>query len=112
MVASRPTISPLASIITHFFSISAGLAEKVLMANTSGKTNERGCARPAAHTPSILDGQRSPEFKMMQLQYVALMVFSYRSELRTLSNLPGRNWIGHHMLQLQLTEASSSLTSP
>jgi hypothetical protein len=30
--ASRPTTRPVASIITHFFSISAGLAEYVVMA--------------------------------------------------------------------------------
>jgi hypothetical protein len=29
--ASRPTTSPVASIVTHFFSISAGLAEYVFM---------------------------------------------------------------------------------
>jgi hypothetical protein len=40
------------------------------------RQNERARLRPvAAHTPSIPDGQRSPEFKMMELQYVALMVF-------------------------------------
>jgi len=63
------------------------LAEKVLMANVSwrihpAKTNERGCARFAAHTPSILDGQRSPEFKTMELQYVVLTVYNYRRTLR------------------------------
>jgi hypothetical protein len=42
------------------------------------KTIGRGCARPAAHTPSPLGGQRPPEFKMLELQYVALTVFHYQ----------------------------------
>jgi hypothetical protein len=45
------------------------------MANISGKWNERGCAQVPAHTPSLLVGQRSGEFKTMELQYVALTVF-------------------------------------
>jgi hypothetical protein len=45
------------------------------MANISGKWNERGCAQLPAHTPSLPDGQRSDEFKTMELQYVALTVF-------------------------------------
>jgi hypothetical protein len=50
------------------------------MANISGKRNERGCAQLPAHTPSFPYGQRSGEFKTMELQYVALMVLSYRSK--------------------------------
>jgi hypothetical protein len=49
------------------------------MANISGKYEERGCAQLRPHTPSIPDGQRSVEFKMMELQYVALEVFYYLS---------------------------------
>src|SRR5204862_893185 len=36
MLASRPTTRPVASIITHFFSISAGLAEKLFMIGFQG----------------------------------------------------------------------------
>src|SRR5580698_5930225 len=54
--ASRPTMSPSASIITHFFSTSAGFAEKVFISNHPFGSGSRraGAARgyvPAAHAP-------------------------------------------------------------
>ena len=41
IVARRPTTRPLASISTHFFSMSAGLAEKVFMTSPLEKAGRK-----------------------------------------------------------------------
>src|SRR5215472_4596840 len=77
MAARRPTTRPLASIITHFFCTSAGLAENVVMAITSRLT-EGALSRPAAAlTPRVICGQRLHEFKMLELQCLILQVNLY-----------------------------------
>src|SRR5690242_11239839 len=47
MVARRPTTRPLASISTHFFVTSAGLAEKVFMTDFRGGGDRRARRRTA-----------------------------------------------------------------
>jgi hypothetical protein len=52
IVASRPTTRPVASIFTHFFSISAGLAEKVFMTRTFRGWTANAALMCGADTPA------------------------------------------------------------
>src|SRR5262245_66262352 len=78
MLASRPTTRPVASIITHFFSMSAGLAENVFMTRLPadpgavGNAGSYTCGRPAVNAPAKIISSPSQCLTIMVLYYLGL----------------------------------------
>src|SRR5262245_37882276 len=76
MLASRPTTRPVASIITHFFSMSAGLAENVFMTRLPadpgavGNAGSYTCGRPAVNAPAKIISSPSQCLTIMVLYYL------------------------------------------
>src|SRR5262249_21729750 len=87
MVASRPTTRPVASIITHFFSTSAGFAENVFMAwlpSGAGPRRRVIHRRPAPRPPPPL---KKSAIKTISYSYGFIIT-------RNKSRAPRRNRIG------------------
>src|SRR5580698_1298209 len=77
--ASRPTTRPSASIITHFFSTSAGFAEKVFMCVSIEKERQMTGA-VARLLPGTAYGVNGSGWYFEHFQSVGMEVFSYLME--------------------------------
>src|SRR3954466_5882506 len=100
IVARRPTTKPFASISTHFFSMSAALAEYVLMRSIHGN---RGTGVPAERAFYTLGQVGSMHFRGgMRSQNNAVANRYYGTPLRFSllwwRNRIGRSGVRHHLV--------------
>src|SRR5262252_8955451 len=99
MLASRPTMRPVASIITHFFSMSAGLAEKVFMAHDFPWTG-RVRVSAGAHTPAARPGSTPVwiYFPVRSARYLNGSILPFNSSLFLRWDRIGRGDVGDRRL--------------